>query len=272
MSELILPAFVGISNFRDFGGAPVPGGWVAAGRLFRSAHHASATPADLERLQALGLRVLVDLRRPTERNREPSLRPRAFSGAVLVSDKGDLAEAPHMEFLRRGDHDDSSATAFSGDYYRSSPFEPRHLDLFGRAIAALEETGGPMLIHCAAGKDRAGVLAALILSALGVEEDAITADFLATNDHFVTQERLAETRERLRQITGREPSEAVLHGFVGVRAEFLRAMFDEFERRAGGTAAYLSSIGVDEARRERLRAKLIERAPGIVSSAEQARG
>ena len=66
-------------------------------------------------------------------------------------------------------------------------------------------------------------------------------------------------RDHLRQLTGREPTDVVLHGFVGVRGEFLKAMFEEIDRRAGGVDAYLADIGVDAARREGLRARLIER-------------
>src|SRR4051812_42319733 len=64
----------GTITFRDFGGWPTAaGGSVTRGRLFRPAHHASATPADLARLAELGIDLVVDLRRPPERERDPSL-------------------------------------------------------------------------------------------------------------------------------------------------------------------------------------------------------
>ena len=80
-------ALEGVDNFRDYGDYPAAGGRrLKRGVLYRSAAHSKATDADLEALAALGIAVVVDLRRTEERQREPSRRPAGFAGTVIVAD------------------------------------------------------------------------------------------------------------------------------------------------------------------------------------------
>ncbi|HUH24201.1 MAG TPA: tyrosine-protein phosphatase [Brevundimonas sp.] len=74
MSDRLLP-FQALDNFRDYGDYAVAEGRVARGRLYRSAHQARATEADLAQLARLNLATVVDLRRPSERRDQPSRRP-----------------------------------------------------------------------------------------------------------------------------------------------------------------------------------------------------
>ena len=244
--------FVGIDNFRDFGGAPAAGGRVRTGRLFRAGHLGGATAADCTALDRLGIATVVDLRRPSERARQPS---RWAPGRVIVSEAGDRAEGPHLEFLRAGDLSDAGVEAYLAGYYRQAPFEPRHLDLFADAFAALDESAGAMLIHCTAGKDRTGLLAALVLAALGVAPAELMADFMATNA-MMTPARRDQVGASLQPIIGRAPSEAILRGFMGVSAGHLELAFAAIEQEVG-LGGYLAGLGVDAGRRERIRRNLL---------------
>src|SRR5580704_12682960 len=79
----------GVVNFRDYGDyATAAGARIHPGRLYRSAHHGEATDADLAAIGALGIAVVVDLRRPNERERSPSRRPVGFTGQVIATDIG----------------------------------------------------------------------------------------------------------------------------------------------------------------------------------------
>ena len=247
----------GVENFRDFGGgASRFGGRVRRGRLFRSAHLGSANEADIAELERLGVRTVVDLRRTTERRQQPS-RWTGFDGRLICCDDGDRAEGPHVEFLRQGELGDAGVEAYLIGYYRQAPFEPRHLALFGQAFAALDAGDGAMLIHCTAGKDRTGMLAALILRALGVGREAIEADYLETNRVTLTEARLARVAAMLAPIVGGTPSEAVLRGFLGVSGHHLDAACAAIDARCGGMEGYLATLGVDTARLGRLRGALL---------------
>ncbi len=255
--EIECHRFDGIENFRDFGGAASTlGGRVRTSRLYRAGHLGAATPADLAALEQLRIATIVDLRRPTERAQQPS-RWTTFAGRVIVSDAGDRAEGPHVEFLHTGDLSDAGVEAYLSGYYRRAPFEPRHLALFADAFAALDESDGAMLIHCAAGKDRTGLLAALVLSALGVARADMLADFMQTNATMMTPERRRRVGASLQPIIGQAPSEAILLGFMGVTAAHLDIAFAAIDSEAGSLDAYLATLGVDAARRQRLRARLL---------------
>ncbi len=248
---------IGVDNFRDFGGAESAfGGRVRGGRLFRSAHLGGAEVADIAMLQRLGIGVIVDLRRGAERRQHPS-RWTAFPGRLIFSDEGDRAEGPHVEFLRQGDLSDEGVEAYLAGYYRTAPFEPRHMALFGQAFAALDTDDGALLVHCTAGKDRTGLLVALIQRALGVARADVMDDFLQTNAVMMTEARRVRVSASLSPIIGRPPSEAILRGFMGVTAAHLDASFAAIDAERSGLEPYLAILGVDTARLARLRAKLV---------------
>ncbi|WP_340644503.1 tyrosine-protein phosphatase [Phenylobacterium sp.] len=252
----ILP-LEGVENFRDYGGYAVRGGRIAAGQLFRAAHQARATPADLAAMADLKLATVVDLRRPRERESDPSLRRQGFAAQVIQCDLGDQAEAPHVAFLRQTDLTPESARAFFLDYYAKAPFEPRHLELFGRYFAALAAGDGPILIHCTAGKDRTGLLAALTHHILGVHDDDIRDDYLLTNVAARVDARLPMVTEALEKSLGKRPSETAVRAFLGVDGVYLDAALGAIRARAGSVAAYLATIGAPAAACEAIRARLI---------------
>ncbi len=245
--------FEGIGNFRDFGGFEIEGGRrIARGRLLRSAHLSEATTADMARLIAAPLAVVVDLRRPSERLKHPSRLGADFAGLVVESDAGDEAEPPMAGLLRLGPATPQTVDAFLLDYYGGGFLLPRHGDLFARAFAALAQAEGATLVHCAGGKDRTGLLAAMIRTALGGRFDETLDDFLATNKQVRTPGRMAEATSALERILGAPPDPAVVEAFTGVSAHHLEAAFQGMRARFGSTEAYLDSLGVDAAARARL--------------------
>ncbi len=246
--------FDALDNFRDYGDyATAAGCRVAPGRLFRAGHQARASEADLERLGALGITTVVDLRRPSERRDQPSKRPTGFSGVVIESAEDDGGEAPHMAFLRTTELTPDSGRRFMTDTYRRLPFESSHLDLFSRYFRALGETEGPVLIHCAAGKDRTGMLAALTHHLLGVHHDDMVSDYLLTNTAVDLERRAPAIARQLEARTGRVAAHDAVVAFLGVEALYLETALTGIAGRYGSTDAYLEqALGVDGALRDRI--------------------
>lgn len=250
--------FDALDNFRDYGDyAAGADRHVAPGRLFRSAHQARVSAADLERLDALGIAAIVDLRRPSERRDQPSKRPAGFKGAVIESDHDDGGEAPHITFLKTADLTPDSGRRFMTDTYRRLPFEASHLDLFARYFRTLAEVDGPVLIHCAAGKDRTGMLAALTHHLLGVHPDDMVADYLLTNTAVDLERRAPGIARQLQTMTGRPASHDAVVAFLGVEPVYLETALAEIAARHGSVDAYLEhALGVDAALRDRIGQRL----------------
>lgn len=257
MTSRIHP-FDALDNFRDYGGYDTAAGRaLKTGRLFRSAHQASVSEADLERLAAIDFAVVVDLRRPVERRRQPSKRPANFTGEVLESDLDERGEAPHITFLKTADLTPQSGRAFMTETYRDLPFAPAHLDLFSRYFRALGETDRPVLIHCAAGKDRTGMLAALTHHLVGVHHDDLMEDYLLTNTAVDLVGRAPAIAEQLKTFTGREASHDAVVAFMGVEAAYLDAAIEAITERHGSIDGYLEqALGVDAGLRDRIAERL----------------
>jgi len=250
--------FDALDNFRDYGDyAGAAGRRIAPGRLFRSGHHARASAADLQRLDALEIASVVDLRRPSERRDQPSKRPAGFAGTVIETGHDDGGEAPHLTFLRNAELTPDSGRRFMTDTYRRLAFEPSHVDLFARYFRVLGEADGPVLIHCAAGKDRTGLLAALTHHLLGVHHDDMVADYLLTNTAVDLEARAPGIARHLEARTGKAAPHTAVVAFLGVEAVYLDTALAEITSRYGSTDAYLEqALGVDADLRDRIGERL----------------
>jgi protein-tyrosine phosphatase len=251
--------FEGIENFRDFGGyETVHGRPLKRGLLYRSANHAYATEADLARMGQMGLAAIIDLRRPDERAREPSKRWPGFGAAVvendILSDHADWAVVMKglPEITAQWFYEDSKG------YYRRAPFEPRHVDLYRRYFQMLAELDGPSVVHCAAGKDRTGLICALTHHVAGVSHDDMMADYLLTNDESRLSRKMDFLGPWIEKQVGLSASREALRVAVSVNADYLETAFEVILDRHGSLDAYLAEVlGVDEGLRERLHARLL---------------
>lgn len=252
-------SFEAIENFRDFGDYGAGERRIRRGVLYRAAHQAEATEADLAALGALGLAVVVDLRRPNERERSPSRRPQGFSGLVIENDIGGEQDDPWHTFIKDSDLSSRAFTEYMVGYYRDAPFVDRHVDLYSRYFQALATADGPVLIHCAAGKDRTGILAALTHHLAGVHEDDIFADFLLTNDPERFARRVPMMRQAIEDMTGRQPTDEALVTALGVEQHYLETAFASIHERHQTLDRYLQEVlGVDSATRAAIEARILE--------------
>lgn len=257
MHDRLIP-FDRVLNFRDFGGwQTADGAKIARGKLYRSAAFHDATEADVEKLNAMDLRFLVDLRRPEERAHEPSKWSNE-SCRVIFNDEGAGGHAlpPHLVALMQGDLTPRSTFDFMMSLYREIPFDPRLVQLYREWFSALEE-GGAGVVHCAAGKDRTGIICALTLTALGVDQEAVFADYEFTNQAVDLEARMPRIQQRMEERLGRKLDSAALRPMLGVHVDYLRQALDVIDAKYGSALNYMEQeLGVGEAQRAALRAKL----------------
>jgi protein-tyrosine phosphatase len=252
-------ALEGAPNFRDLGGYETSDGHhVKWGLLFRSDNLAHLTDADLERVAELGIQLVCDFRSEPEKQSEPDRLPERDPPTTAAFPIG--AESFMVKDLRSriasGDLEglDLRAMMIEGNRQFATTFAPQYAAMFERIM---QPENLPALVHCTAGKDRAGFASALVLSLLGVPRETVMSDFLLTN--FYTA---AATEKRLRMIKlfslFRADTDA-LRPLFGVEPEYLEAAFEAIEKEHGDFDAFRrEALGVDDAELAAFRSLALE--------------
>ncbi|MFB9463384.1 tyrosine-protein phosphatase [Streptomyces cinereospinus] len=256
------PELAGVRNFRDVGGLPtVDGRRVRHGVLYRSGHLAHATAEDAAFLASLGLHTVFDFRNAADQKLEgPDIGlPGVRNVNLPLTDPADGAE--FWKMVREGDVEhlrgilaDGRAAGRMITSYRAI-IKERTAE-HSQVLHALAEDSVPALMHCAAGKDRAGLSIAVTLLALGVEREAILADYLESN----AKHRRYQVHRSGSSASAHSPEVMeLLSPLFDARAEYLTAALETVEETWGGVDAYLEQgLRLAPETRERLRGRLLD--------------
>ncbi|MCB1748444.1 MAG: tyrosine-protein phosphatase [Gammaproteobacteria bacterium] len=220
--------FEGARNVRDLGGLPAAGDRTTRrGVIIRADGLSRLSAPDLERLDALDVRTIIDLRYDEERQRAPDRLPPGRSPRFLHRGLHPRGSVELFTQVNRGTADAARAHALMCDNYARIPFE--HADAFGDILAELlRDDGAAFLVHCTSGKDRTGIAVALILGALGVPREVIVEDFELSNCEHQPVDVFTER--------ARPDAVAVV---MSAHGDFVRATLDAIDRRCGGLETYL---------------------------------
>jgi protein-tyrosine phosphatase len=249
----------GLINFRDFGGCPTASGRrVRRDRLYRSGQFANVPADAIARVLELDFQVIVDLRDVTERNTARSPWPATYEDRVLRHDRNLSGIPPHLALLGSDTLTPQAVARYYENLYAELPFDPLYRALFARAIGRLVNATGRVLIHCAVGKDRTGILCALVLSTLHVDREAILADFMRSSKAASLVGMKTTAFEWARKQYGREISEATVDALLDVEAAYLHATFERIERECGSVAGYLATSGISAEVTQRLHEGFLE--------------
>lgn len=248
----------GAVNVRDLGGLPTSdGGSTVPGRLLRSENLQELTPGDVTKLvDEIGVRTVVDLRSTREVMTEGPAPLDSVPGVKRVHhpvlreflDASDTVRAALLTEAIDADRERYPDDVLCGHYL--GYLENRPEEVTG-ALRAIANAPAAVIVHCAAGKDRTGVISALALTAAGVKPDVIVADYVATN-------------ERLEAIVGRLSRSKMYGGDVtsrpvqahAARGESMEAFLAQLDARYGGLSSWLEVHGFDGDDISQLRAKL----------------
>lgn len=227
----------GVSNVRDVGGIPVPGGRIREGVLLRSGQLSGATPAGGDALRSRVTRI-VDLRDGEEVQAEPT----EIAGPETV----------HLPLFLG-----SVRSFFEADTSLEDLYVHLLEESGERLVAAIRviAEGEPTLVHCTVGKDRTGVTVALALSAIGADREAVIADYALTE----TQLPVERSRRIAAYIRSQHP-EAVHAVALATQspAPVMRALLERIDERWGSAAGYLRANGMTEEELDALRSALVE--------------
>jgi protein-tyrosine phosphatase len=239
-------ALEGLENVRDVGGLPLrDGGRTRQGVLLRSASLHYVTPADVEHLvDVFGLKLVLDLRTRREIDRDG---PTAVAGAGVPTVWLCLIAEKEEPLPWTGVDTDPLLRAYLGYLTDGGA----NVVTAVRTLAAVDT--GPALVHCAAGKDRTGVLVALVLDAVGVQRNAVIADYV------LSAEKVESMFRRWTTASG-DPMPTDLTPHLP-RAEVIAAVLSRLDAEhgtgdAGGAAGWLRANGLDDEVLLELRARL----------------
>lgn len=227
----------GVFNFPDAGGyAARDGATMRRGVLWRSAHHETASDLDLDRIDALALATVVDLRGDGERRAHRCRRGPGFAATVRFASGETAGLAPHL--ARAGEAIDAdTARRLMIDTYRHMPDRAVLAAAMTMMLDALASGHTPLLVHCVAGKDRTGLAVALVHRLLGVHPDDIMADYLRTATVARQDARVAQGAAALRRARA-DIDDAAIGVLMGVEPAFLNAAFDRIDADFGGVEAF----------------------------------
>ncbi|MGI8331013.1 tyrosine-protein phosphatase [Actinomadura scrupuli] len=250
-------ALEGCANFRDVGGYPADGGHIAWRRLFRSDALHELTPADVARLTDLGLTTVIDLRSDFERGHDGAVsHPLAAADPESVA----VAERRQVTFVHAPIINEANGAFMVDGGLSLAQRYAKIIEATGTALAdtvtAIADAPGAAVFHCAAGKDRTGMVSAVVLGALGVSDEDIIADYAMTGRN------LSAIDARLRRHAAYENAyQYVPRDAMTADDETMRDLIAHLRARHGSMTAVLRDAGVGEDVLDRLRAALVRPGP-----------
>lgn len=245
-------------NFRAVGALPLAGGGaLRPGLLYRSGQLSELNGTDLQRLEALGIRLVCDLRSSGERKRFASRWPALAPPRTIVMPHATDRAAGMRSLIERLTNEPGPAGARRAmlDLYASLP-ALLAATMRDATEAIISGWGVPVLLHCHVGKDRTGVAIALLLTALGVTREAILTDYEETARRIDTETETRHLARSLGSLLGRALDPATLDMLGRTDPAYLDAAFNATERHWGGPDGYFAAIGLTPDRRARLRTLL----------------
>ncbi len=239
--------FSGSFNFRDLGGyATTDGRTIRWRTLFRADAVHRLDDTELDQLADLGLRTVVDLRTVSEVESGHLHDPTRNITHVHLDVLGQVWEPKDLD-------EDADARMVLGDLYVEM------LDIGAGALAGAFATLAdsrnlPAVFHCAAGKDRTGVLAAMVLSTIGVADHVIIADYAISGRNMTALlERLQRERPEALTAMNEQPS-----AYLAAPPEAMARLLDHVNAEFGSMTGYARSIGIDDDAIDALAASLLD--------------
>ena len=218
-------------NTRDLGGHPAAGGRVTVpDRIWRSDRQENPDPEDIALLRSKGITTIIDMRTEEDNLTKPSFF-RSLEGFTFLN-------YPIIE----GDTIPESVEAVPGSYMNIACSEN-----MPRILKAIADADTGVMYNCAAGKDRTGVVTAILLMLCGVSDEEITADYMLTKEC---------NRERFELLRKRRPDLDM--NIVIPRESFIRDFMDLFRERFGSVDGYFACIGLSEETKQKLLARLLD--------------
>lgn len=238
----------GCVNVRDLGGLPTADGrQTRIGLIVRADDIGALSPVGWQALRDYGVRTAVDLRFPQERSPRPDYATGIGIREIPLFGRIDRAASARIDALVLAAQD--AAEALQVLYVDAlETHATRIAEATGAVAAGLDD--GAVLVHCAIGKDRTGIVSALVLRLAGVSVDDVADDYALSHDNVapLVSEWIAEAADPDQELFRSRMCAAPRAG--------MRGMLEVLEERYGGAEAYLVEAGTDRSAIEGIRRRL----------------
>jgi protein-tyrosine phosphatase len=223
----------GGSNFRDLGGYPANGGkHIKWGHIYRSADISKLTDTDLQTLQSRHVALVCDLRGPQEYAAAPDRLPAGAKRIELPAG----SEKIDPRLMSGGSKSINRDSLMRAVYTNLSFFQAKYKPMFDELLTL--DNSEALLFHCSAGKDRTGIGAALVLSALGVDRKTILKDYAATDVYW--QAGREQTLQRMAKAGMSAEAVEAVRPMMAANPAYLAGTFAAIDKQYGSVDKYLA--------------------------------
>ena len=240
----------GVQNFRDLGGykSSETGQNTRWGMLYRSANIEPKGSTE-RKLKSIGVKTLIDLRPQRERKSVGD----SLAGARVVRIPIDVMSLTSLlGDIQQGKADSKKIDELTKQFYRD--FVANYHDEYRQMFdVLLDKSNYPVVIYCSSGKGRTGIAAALVLAALGVDENTIVQDYRLSNDYY----NIAKAYKYAYNLP--PASQEAVTSLYTAKEKFINAASAEIKKISGDKVTFLKEqIGLSEDEIEKLRSILLE--------------
>ncbi|SHL21419.1 tyrosine-protein phosphatase [Chryseobacterium polytrichastri] len=240
-----------VNNFRTLGSLKnIEGKTLKEGKFYRSGDLYHLKNSSFKELEKLGIKEIIDLRNEKEISKKPDHLPEniIYKKYSAFEDQGDqLSQAKKL--VLKGKVNAADADKRMVDFYRD--YVTENPETIKKIITEILESNQPVLYHCTAGKDRTGIITALIMSVLKFDKETIYNNYLLSNNY---RKQLVEKRLKLANTLHfiyPKMDLKVLEKLSWIESNYLDAAFDEINKKYGSTDTYIQQVlGISENKRE----------------------
>lgn len=244
--------FPDLINCRDFGGMKLPdGGRIISDTLFRSGYIPRRAVSGREMLLERDFGTVVDLRYLGERESNPSEWPDTWSERVIARPEA-MGEAPHLEMIGRADTTVEDMRRFFITRYIEFLRDDGFQRLLRTGFSRLGGQGGTALIHCSAGKDRTGLVVALLLDQLGASREQVMEDYLLSGGAPSLMKQIDLFKAKAAEYGRNIASDEVIAELLSVREDYLASTLAWVDSEYSSVDGYLAAIGLPAETKEKL--------------------
>lgn len=253
ISERIIP-FENLANFRDIGGYPTEDGhMVVWDKVYRSVSLVGLNGDDIDRLEQLNLHLVCDIRSAAEVEEAPDMLPTTVQTYLHLPAQAEVTRWDRLWWLifRRHRLNELLQHVYIHVMIEQNP------QIFAQIFRRLaDESSYPVLIHCTAGKDRTGVVVALLLRLLGVPEQIVISDYTLSNHAYAFIQKLVA--KTIRQLTTMGLKEKDVQPLLDANPRNMQAMLSYIDQHYGSVEDYIrTKVGIAPETIERIKSNLL---------------